>query len=158
MFFLFSKDVHRLAWNPSVLITSNGNLQQNLPSLGVYWMIMASSPAARDGNRKRDISLTIYFLCQCHMVWPRPFRRLEVVLSPFILMEEMNMITDYDQFLSPSSPNYVYIGPIFHKTHIFWTFGHKNVILMRFRNRCFPPCFTTDINWHLNGLIGETMN
>ncbi len=24
--------------------------------------------------------------------------------------------------------------------------------------QCFPPCFITDINRHLNGLIGETMN
>ncbi len=31
-------------------------------------------------------------------------------------------------------------------------------ILLRFGNRRFPPCFTTDINRHLNGLIGETMN
>ncbi len=30
--------------------------------------------------------------------------------------------------------------------------------LMRFGNRCFLPCLTTDINRHLNGLIGETMN
>ncbi len=28
----------------------------------------------------------------------RPFRRQEAVLSPFILMGEMNVITDYDQF------------------------------------------------------------
>ncbi len=30
-------------------------------------------------------------------------------------------------------------------------------ILARFGNRCFPPCFTTDRNRHLNDLIGETM-
>ncbi len=31
-------------------------------------------------------------------------------------------------------------------------------ILARFGNRCFLPCFETDINGHLNGLTGETMN
>ncbi len=48
-------------------------------------------------SRKRDISLTVHFLHQCHMVflpWPHPFRRLEAVLSPFILMGEINVITD----------------------------------------------------------------
>ncbi len=30
--------------------------------------------------------------------------------------------------------------------------------LRRSVNRCFPPCFMTDINGHLNGLTGETMN
>ncbi len=58
---------------------------------------------------------------------PRPFRRQEAVLSPFILKGEMNMITDYDQFCHPIVTK-IHIGPIFHETHIFWTFWHKNDI------------------------------
>ncbi len=54
---------------------------------------------------------------------PRPFRRPEAVLSPFILMGEMNVITDYDQFFCPIVTK-IHIGPIFHETHIFWTFWH----------------------------------
>ncbi len=45
----------------------------------------------------------------------------------FIFMGEMNEITDYDQFFHPIVTK-IHTGPIFHKTHIFWTFRHKNVI------------------------------
>ncbi len=31
-------------------------------------------------------------------------------------------------------------------------------IFVRFGNRCILPCFAADINGHLNGLIGETIN
>ncbi len=107
--------------------------------------------------------------------WPRPFRRQEEVLSPFILMGEMNMITDYAQ----STPRYI-LHPSFtrlvsseHSDTKMSFFRHTNQekmnfvpdlslsqwhTLMRFGNRCFPSCFTMDINGHLNGLIGETMN
>ncbi len=53
----------------------------------------------------------------CHL------RRQEAVLSPFILVEEMIMITDYDQFFCPVVTQ-IRTGPIFHKTHIFRTFWH----------------------------------
>ncbi len=71
-------------------------------------------------NREQDVSLTVHFLYQCHMVlpWPRPFRRLEERLL----------------CLRPVS------------------------VSARFGNWCFPLCFITDINGHLNGLIGETVN
>ncbi len=74
-------------------------------------------------NRKREVSLIVHFLYQCHMGFTTapPFRRLEAVLSPFILTGEMNMITDYDQFFRPIVTQ-IQTGPIFHKTHIFWTF------------------------------------
>ncbi len=42
-------------------------------------------------------------------------------------MGEMNVITDYDQFFNSINTK-IHVGPIFHKTHIFWTFWHKNVI------------------------------
>ncbi len=52
-------------------------------------------------------------------VSPRPcaLSRLEVVLSLFILMVEINVITDYDQFF-PLIVTKIYIGPIFHKTYV----------------------------------------
>ncbi len=73
---------------------------------------------------------------------------------------------------------YSHIGPIFHKTHIFEHsdtkmafFRHTNQEKFNFiwdlsqqhkpvrsGNRCLLLCFTMDINEHLNGLIGETMN
>ncbi len=46
-----------------------------------------------------------------------PFRRLEAVLSPVIL-GEMNVITDYDQFFHLITTK-IQIGPIFLKTRIF---------------------------------------
>ncbi len=58
---------------------------------------------------------------------PRPFRRLEAVFRPFTLMGEINRITDYNQFFCPIITN-KHIGPIFHKTHIFWIIWHKNGI------------------------------
>ncbi len=71
------------------------------------------------------------FISCISVTWvsPRPhlLRRQEAVLSPFILMEKMNVITDYDRFFCPIVTK-IDIGPIFHKTHIFWTFWHKNVI------------------------------
>ncbi len=54
---------------------------------------------------------------------PRPFRGQEVVLSLFICLVEMNVSTDFDEFLHLIITK-VHIGPIFHKTHIFWTFWH----------------------------------
>ncbi len=89
------------------------------------------------------------------------------------------MITDYDQFFHLILTK-THIGPIFHR-HLssehsdtkMAFFRHTNQekinfvpdlslsqqhVLMRSVNRCFPPCFTTDINGHLNGLTGETMN
>ncbi len=128
-------------------------------------------------SKKQDLPP---FMSLISVTWvsprPRPFRRQEAVLSPFFLMGEMNMITDYDQFFHPIITD-IHIGPVFHKTHILWTFWHKNGIfrhtiqekinfvenlslsqqhiLTRFGNRCFQSCFTTDINGHLNGLIGR---
>ncbi len=89
------------------------------------------------------------------------------------------MIADYDQFFHPIVTK-IHTGPVFHKTQTFLTFWHKNGIfqthisqeinfvwdlslsqqhiLMRSGNQCFLPCFTTDINRHLNGLIGKTKN
>ncbi len=80
-------------------------------------------------NRKRDLPLTVHFLYQCHIVFrhdPTPLGR-EAVVSLLILMAEMNMITDYDQFFHLII-TMINIGPIFHKTHILRTFWHKNVI------------------------------
>ncbi len=46
---------------------------------------------------------------------------------PFILMRKMNVITDYDQLFCPIIIQ-THIAPVFHKTHIFWTFWRKNGI------------------------------
>ncbi len=111
--------------------------------------------------------------------WPRPFRRQEAVFSLFVLTGEMNAISDYDQFFHLIVTK-IHIGPIFHrhipsehsdrkksffrltnqeKVNFIWDLSlSQQHTLVRFGIRCFPPCFTTDINGHLNGLIGETMN
>ncbi len=67
-------------------------------------------------SRKWGLSPTIHFLYQCHMVFHHgpAFRRQEAVLSPFILMGEMNVITDYDQFFRPVGTK-IHVGPIFHR-------------------------------------------
>ncbi len=59
-------------------------------------------------NQRRLIeSKTSYwpFISCVSVTWvsprPRPFKRLEAVLSPFILTGEMNVVTDYDQFFRP---------------------------------------------------------
>ncbi len=44
------------------------------------------------------------------------------------------------------------------KLALFDTCLSHQHILARSGNWCFPPCFTTDKNGHLNGFIGETMN
>ncbi len=103
----------------------------------------------------------------------RPFRRLEAVLSPFILMGKVNVITDYDEVFRPIIPK-IHIEPIFHKTHYLLnilTEKWQTCIRKKFTCLsvsvsathsyeiwCFLPCFTTNINGHLNGVIGETMN
>ncbi len=46
----------------------------------------------------------------------RPFRRPEAVLSLSILMGEMNVVADYDQFFCPIGSE-IHIGSIFQKTH-----------------------------------------
>ncbi len=51
----------------------------------------------------------------------------DAVFSPFILMGEMDVITDYDQFFR-SIVSETHTGPIFPRTHIFQTFWHKNSI------------------------------
>ncbi len=56
-------------------------------------------------SRKQDVSSQ-----------PRPFGRLEAVLSPFVLMGEINVITDYDHFFRLIIIK-ISIGP-FSKTHI----------------------------------------
>ncbi len=60
-------------------------------------------------DRKWDVSLTVHFLYQCHMISPQPrsFRRLEAVFSPFILMGDI-VITDYDRIVTETC-----IGSIF---------------------------------------------
>ncbi len=60
------------------------------------------------------------------LLQPRPFRRLEAVLSLFILMGEMNMITDYDQFFRPIITK-IHIGPVFSQdTYLMVFFRHTN--------------------------------
>ncbi len=78
-------------------------------------------------NRKPDFSLAIHFLYQCHMGFATapPFQRLQAVLSPLVLMVEMNMITEYDQFFCPIVTK-IHIRPIFQETHILQTFRHTN--------------------------------
>ncbi len=112
----------------------------------------------------RFISCISVFLPQS-----RPFRRLETILSPFVLIGEMNAITDNDQFFSlftrHRSVEHLDTKTTFfrptnqEKMNFVWDLSlSQQHTLLRFGNRCFPPCLTTDINRHLNGLIGETMN
>ncbi len=104
----------------------------------------------------------------CTLLW-NPFGRPEVVLSPFILMGEMNVITDYDQF-DPFFTRHVSSKHFETKMAFFRHTNQEKInfvrdlslsqqhIVVRSGNWCFLPCFTTDINGHLNGLVGETMN
>ncbi len=106
-----------------------------------------------------------------------PLYETRSILSPFILTGEMNVVSDYDKFFCPIV-NKVHTGPIFNKTHIFQTFWHTNIIFRTHTSgenwlylRPVSVSAThsheiwglvlpalTDMNKHLNGLIGETMN
>ncbi len=106
-------------------------------------------------DRKWNLSLTVHFLYQAHGFRhsPLPFRRLEIVFSPFIQI----MISTF----APSSPRYIldpfFTRYIFSNTGIFSDNKSRKInfvwhlslsqqhSLTRFGNRCLP-CFTTDIN------------
>ncbi len=131
-------------------------------------------------NSKRDVSLTVHFLYpMVFLPQPRVFRRLEAFLNPFILWGEMSMITDFGQFFHFIVAK-IHIGPIFRRHISSKKFWHKKChfsnthirrkltlfktclclsnTLARSGNPCFPPCFETNINGHLNGLIDETVS
>ncbi len=84
--------------------------------------------------------------------WPRPFRRQEAVLSPFSLMGEMNMITDYDQFFLPIITK-IHTGPIFH-TYLLniltqkWHFSDSQI---RRKLTLFQTCLclSNTLSWDL---------
>ncbi len=85
---------------------------------------------SRDGLQENEISYWLYISCISVTrvsPWLRPFRRQDAVLSPFILMGEINVITDCDQFFCPIVTK-MHTRPVFHKVHFFKTFWHKNGI------------------------------
>ncbi len=84
------------------------------------------------------------------------------------------MITDYELFYHPIITK-IHIGPVFHKTYLLNILTQERhfsdtyqEIITFVRDLCLPqqhtparfskPCFTTDINVHLNDHMGETMN
>ncbi len=79
------------------------------------------------GNR--DLPQNAHILYQCHMGFnqPRPLRRQEAVLSPFILLGIKWFWSHYGQSFRPIVTK-IHIWPIFHKTLIFRTCRHKNGI------------------------------
>ncbi len=93
-------------------------------------LLRFSLPFIRDGKWKARPLTDRSFSC-ISVTWvspqPRNLRRLEALLSPFILKGGMNVITDYDEFFCPIVTK-IHIAPIFHKTHILQTFWHKNGI------------------------------
>ncbi len=63
----------------------------------------------------------------------RPVRRQEAVLSSFILMGEMNVITDYDRFFRPIVTK-IHVGPIFHR-HISSEHSDTKMSFFRLTNQ-----------------------
>ncbi len=131
-------------------------------------------------SRKRDVSLNIHFLYQCHMVFchgPAPFRDLRQSLVHSFLWEKWTWSQIIISSFAPLSPRYIL--DTFFTRHI--SFEHSDVKMAFFRHTnqekinfvhslslsqqhilrrsgdwCFLPRFATDINGHLNGLIGKT--
>ncbi len=129
--------------------------------------------------RKHDVSLNVHFLYQCHMVFAmvpplqetrsslefHSYGRNECDHRLWIISPHCHQHTYWTHFSQNTYPwNF-----LTHKKHVFTEIKRKiNFVgdlslsqqhtLARSGNRCFLPCYATEINGHLNGLIGETMN
>ncbi len=118
----------------------------------------------------------LFMSCTC-VAWllpqPRPFRRLEAVLSPFILTEKWTWSQIMINSFAPLSPFFTRHISSEHSDTKMSFYRDTNQakinfvrdlslsqlhILTGFGNRCSPPCFKMDTNGHLNSLTGEIMN
>ncbi len=145
-------------------------------------LMWESSETTQMLSRRRDVSLNIYFLKQCHMVFhhgPAPLGDRKQSWVHSFLWEKWAWSHIMTNSFTPLSLRSI-LDPFYArrissehsdtKMAFFWHTNQEKInfvpdtslsqwhTLTKFGNRFFPPCFTTDINGHLNGLIGETMN
>ncbi len=127
----------RLLWKPAqismispddfgdvLIFPVNSRLNCSVTQLILKFTLNTLSPYHQRELTESETSYRPFMSCisvTWVLPWPRPFRRQEAVLSPFILMGEMNVITDYAQYFE-TLMNKIHNGPIFHKTHVFQTF------------------------------------